>query len=62
MKAGRRADEIRAPLPGRAAGELGIFEILAAGEVPVDERRIGERPQVSRLYEGTFLFLNCAIT
>ena len=40
-----RADHVRAGLQGGAAGELGIFELLDRGELPVDEAGVGERPQ-----------------
>jgi hypothetical protein len=33
-------------LERRALGQLLLFEVLDAREVAVDERRIGERPQV----------------
>jgi len=48
MEARRPADEIRPLLEGGAAGELGVFEVLDAGEVLIDEGGIGQRPQVLR--------------
>ncbi len=46
VQARRGADEIRPLLERGAVRELGIFEILTAGEVLVDQRRIGQWPQV----------------
>lgn len=46
MKTRRRADAIGSLLKYGAAGELGIFEILNRSEVLVDERGVGQRPQV----------------
>src|SRR5260370_1069944 len=48
MEAGGRADEIRPLLKRGAVRELGIFEVLTAGEVLVDQPRVGQRPQVLR--------------
>jgi len=40
-------------LEGGAAGELGVFEVLDAGEVLIDEGGIGQRPEMlSRLQFG----------
>lgn len=46
MEAGGRANEIRPLLEGGAASELGVFEILDGSEVLVDQRGVGQRPQV----------------
>jgi hypothetical protein len=46
VEAGGRADEVRLPLQGGAAGELGVLQLLDAGELAVDEHGIGEWPQM----------------
>ncbi|HEV8193342.1 MAG TPA: hypothetical protein VGP82_17910 [Ktedonobacterales bacterium] len=33
-------------LEGSAAGILGVFQLLDRGEMPIDERIVGLRPQV----------------
>ena len=46
MKARRRADLLGVALQLGAAGELRVFEFLDRDEVPIDQDRVGERPQV----------------
>ena len=46
MKAGGRADLLGVALQLGAAGELRVFEFLDRDEVPIDQDRVGERPQV----------------
>ena len=46
VEAGGRADEIRPALEGSTAGELRVFQVLDGGEVLVDQRGVGQRPQV----------------
>ena len=46
MEQGRGADEIAAALQGDTPRELRLLEILDCGEMAVDERRVGQRPQV----------------
>src|SRR5271166_1549150 len=42
----RPADEIGAGLQGDAALRLGVFQLLDASEVPVDQHAVGQRPQM----------------
>jgi hypothetical protein len=46
MKAGGRANEVTPVLQSGAACRLGVFEVVAGGEMPVDERRIASPPAV----------------
>jgi hypothetical protein len=46
MEAGGRADESGPLLEGGAASKLRIFQILDGGKVLVDERGVGQRPEV----------------
>ena len=46
MEAGRRTDEIGPRLQGSAVGELGVFEVLDAGEMLVDECSVGQGPEM----------------
>jgi hypothetical protein len=46
MEARRRADEAAAGLQDGAAGGLGLLKIVERREVLVDQRRIGQRPQM----------------
>ena len=46
MEAGRRTDEIGPRLQGGAVGELGVFEVLDAGEMLVDECSVGQGPEM----------------
>jgi len=46
MEAGRGADARGLTLQVGAAGELDVFELLDAGEMAVDQDRVGQRPQV----------------
>ena len=46
MKAGGRADLLGVALQLGAAGELRVFELLDGGKVPIDQDRVGERPQM----------------
>ncbi len=49
-EARRGADEIEAGLQGDAALRLGILQLLDAGEVPIDQHRVRQCPQMfSRL-------------
>jgi hypothetical protein len=49
-EAGGGTNEIGAGLQRRAAGELGVFELLDGGELAVDEAGVGKQPQMlSRL-------------
>jgi hypothetical protein len=41
-----RADAIRSPLQSGAMGQLGVFELLDAGKMPVDEHVVGEGPEM----------------
>jgi len=46
----RRADQIGVALQRDAALRLGVLQLLDSGEVPIDQHRVGQRPQVlSRL-------------
>src|SRR4051812_6670319 len=50
LKAGGRANKIRAALEGSTAGELRVFEVLNGSGVLVDQGGVGLGPQVlSRL-------------
>ena len=46
MEAGGGADEAAAALEGKAATRLGVLELIEVGKVAIDERRIGERPEM----------------
>jgi hypothetical protein len=47
------AEAVGSPLQGGAVGQLGVFELLDAGEMPVDEHVVGQRPEMlSRLPLG----------
>ena len=46
MEARDRADEIGSPLQGGAPCQLCLFQILDGGKMPVDQRRVGQRPQM----------------
>ena len=46
MEAGGRADALGLGLQGGAAGKLGVFQVLDAGEMLVDECSVGQRPEV----------------
>src|SRR5260370_27362093 len=46
VKAGGGADLLGVALQLGAAGELSVFEFLDRDEVPIDQDRVGERPQV----------------
>src|SRR5215469_11188239 len=48
MEASGRADELAVCLEGDAARGLDVFQLLYAGEVPIDQHRVGQRPQVLR--------------
>jgi hypothetical protein len=48
MEERRGADEIGAALQGDTALGLGILQLFDAGEVPVDQHRVGVWPQVLR--------------
>jgi hypothetical protein len=41
---GGRADEVWLAVESHAARRLGVFQLLDAGDVVVEERRVGERP------------------
>lgn len=41
-----RADEVGTRLEGNTARGLGIFEGVNRGEMPIGQRRVGQRPQV----------------
>src|SRR5258708_18072909 len=40
------ADAVGSLLQGGAVGQLGVFELLDTGEVPIDQHVIGERPEM----------------
>ena len=40
------SERVRAALQGDAARGLGVFQLLDAGEMPIDQHGIGERPQM----------------
>jgi len=42
----RRADEVGVALQDNAALRLGVLQLLDAGEVPIDQHRVRQRPQV----------------
>ena len=46
VEARRRTDEVWSGLEGGAPGQLGVLQLFDAGEVPVDEAGVGERPEV----------------
>ena len=46
VEQGGRADALGLALERGAVGELGVFELLDAVEMAVDERRVGQRPEV----------------
>jgi hypothetical protein len=46
MEQGGGADEIRTGLQRHTAGSLGVFQLVDGGEMALEERRIGERPQM----------------
>ena len=48
MEQGGGADEIGACLQGDTALGLDVFEFVDAGEMPVGQHRVGQRPQVLR--------------
>ena len=50
-EAGGEAYQILLPLERDTARHLGILELLDGGEMTIDERRIGERPQMFRWLE-----------
>ena len=60
MEAGRGADAVGLSLQGGAPGDLGVFASLDVGEPAIDERCVGQRPQVLGELKNTFKpeFLN----
>jgi hypothetical protein len=44
MKTGRGANAIGMLLEGETVREVRIFQLLDAGEMLVDQRRVGQRP------------------
>lgn len=46
IKAGGGADEIRPLLQGGATSKLDVFQFLDGSEMLVDQRGVGERPEV----------------
>ena len=46
MELGGRADALALLLEGSAVRELGLLQLLDAGEMLVDQRRVSQRPQV----------------
>ena len=46
MEPRRGTDAVWSGLKGGAPGQLGLLQLLDAGEVPVDEAGVGERPEV----------------
>ncbi len=46
MKAGGRTDEVAALLQGDAAAGLRVFQFLEIDEMAIDERGVGERPEM----------------
>lgn len=40
------ADALGLPLEGGTPSKLSVFEVLDGGEMLVDQRRIGERPEM----------------
>ena len=46
MKQCSGADKVWVLLQGDAARRLGVFQLLDTGEMAIDQRRIGERPQM----------------
>ncbi len=46
MEASGRADAVGLGLERGVVGQLGVFELLDAGEMPVDEHVVGQRPEM----------------
>jgi len=46
MERGGRADHVRPVLQFEAAGELGVLQLLDRSEMPVEQDRVGQRPEM----------------
>jgi len=46
VEARRRADHVGSLLEGGAPGKLGVLEVLDRGEMLVDQRLVGQRPEM----------------